>query len=243
MNSSPLNQAEANAAFAPKVKMPKPQRVKSQSDRLLTALTRLPKGTLKSTAQYVRSVLRQVVPIVAGLSLVGGLFAYSVLWPSLSLTNIQINNQSISSTMFLLTNDGWFPVCNVKISCNFIVTEYQRIYNGPKMESFSTVSFHAHVNTLKPSEHLPDSCQFGILESTLKINGVSGVSLTYKEILTYATKVHLFISIDFDPFFRWPLNKSFPFRMDLGRGLTYWIPEPSEHYEAAMKEFLHPISK
>jgi hypothetical protein len=192
-------------------------------------------SVLKKSVQYLQFVPKRVGAVLTGLSLVSSLLAYSVLWPSLSLSNIQTNHQSILSTKFLLSNDGWFPVYNLRISCNFIVTEYKPDYNGPKLQQSATASNYDHVHTLKSNEKLSDSCEFSTLINMPKINGVSGLSLTPKEILAYATKAHLSVSMTFKPFFQWPINVQFPFKMDLDRDLFYWIPEPLEHYETAFK--------
>ncbi len=168
------------------------------------------------------------------------LLAFTVIYPSVSLTNSQTNNESVLSAKFLLANDGlWFSVKDVKITCVLTVTGYKNDYNGPKLDSHTNAIFPANVHELKSKEKISNSCEFPMLEGMPRINGVSGVSLTPKEILTYATKAHLLVSVTYTPFFQWPLEKKFPFTMDLDGKSVYWTEEPLELYNSAVKEHLH----
>lgn len=173
------------------------------------------------------------------ISVAATLLAFTVIFPSVSLTNSQTNNESVLSAKFLLANDGlWFSVKDVKIGCTLTVTDYKKDYSGPKLQSHTNAIVPANVHELKSKEKISDSCQFSTLEGMPKINGVSGVSLTPKEILTYATQAHLLVSVTYTPFFKWPLENKFPFTMDLDQKSVYWTEEPLELYESAIKEHL-----
>ena len=175
------------------------------------------------------------------ITAIASLLAYTIFVPSLSLTNGQTNHESVLSAKFLLSNDGlWFSVKNVAIRCTLTVTDYKPDYNGPKLQSSTNASSQANVHELKSKEKVSDSCQFAMIEGMPKVRGVSGISLTPKEILTYATKAHLAVSVTYTPFFQWPLEKKFPFSMALDRELVYWTEEPLEHYESAMKQLSNP---
>lgn len=175
------------------------------------------------------------------ITAIASLLAYTVFVPSLSLTNSQTNHESVLSAKFLLSNDGlWFSVKNVRIRCTLTVTDYKPDYNGPKLESSTNTNFRADVRELKSEEKMLDSCHFAMLDGGPKIRGTSGVSLTQKDILTYATKAHLVMSVTYTPFFQWPLEKNFPFSMHLDRELVYWTEEPLEHYESAIKQHSNP---
>ena len=193
----------------------------------------------KSVLATLRAASKRLLSILTGVSLVGSFFAYTVLWPSLSLTTIPTNYESALSAKFLLSNDGWLSVYNLRIKCTFTTTEYEHQYNGPKMDSYSNASSKDHVGVFKGGDKLSDSCNFSLLEHFPPLKGVSGETLTLEDILTHATNAHLSVSISFKPWFQWPTKQvQFPFKMDIDRKNIYWVPEPLEHYESTIKDYL-----